>query len=484
METLGQVLPMLPEIVLAFFALALLLGGVLNGDKIAGPLCRLGAFALLGIVAVMAAYGLSGGYEIAKPVGNGMLLADGYSAVMKIMALSAAAVALILAPDFLSKAGVSRIEYPVLVCLAALGMMLMLSAHNFLMLYVGLELQSLALYVLAAFQRDTVRSSEAGLKYFVLGALSSGFLLYGISMLYGYCGSVDFVQVADMLQRGGGNAMKLAVLLVLVALAFKIAAAPFHMWTPDVYEGAPTPVTAFFAVAPKVAAFGLLMRVLLVPFAPLTADWQTILIVLSLASMAIGAFGALGQSNLKRLLAYSSIGHVGFLLMGVAAAGEVGVEATIVYLAFYVIMSLAAFAVLLQMRRGGDLVETIPDLAGVSRRQPLLAMVMAAVMFSMAGVPPLVGFFTKVYVLAAAAQAGLMGLAVAGVLLSVVSAFYYLKVVKVMYFDEPAAPFETPAAPDVSGVMVACGLLTALGLFLVSPIALLASYAAHNLFLK
>jgi NADH-quinone oxidoreductase subunit N len=323
---------------------------------------------------------------------------------------------------------------------------MLISASDFIALYLGLELMSLALYVTAAYRRDDLRASEAGLKYFVLGALSSGMLLYGISLMYGFSGTVSFKAVALALTGPAPLGVVFGLVFLMSGLAFKISAVPFHMWTPDVYEGAPTPVTTFFASAPKMAAMAVLVRVLVTAFPHISHEWRQIVTFIAIASMGLGAFAAIGQTNIKRLMAYSSIGHMGFALVGVAAGTVEGAQGVVIYMAIYLFMTLGTFAGILSMRRGGEYVETIEDLAGLSRTNPWMAFFFAAMMFSLAGLPPLAGFFAKFYVFAAAVNSGLYGLAVIGVLLSVVSAFYYLRIVKIMYFDEAAAPFDATSA--------------------------------------
>jgi len=338
-----------------------------------------------------------------------------------------------------------KFEYPVLIMLATLGMMLMISANSMLSLYLGLELQSLAIYVLAAINRDSLRSTEAGLKYFVLGALSSGMLLYGASLLYGVTGSTGYAQIAAAAQAEGMTqnlGLTAGLVFVLVGLAFKVSAVPFHMWTPDVYEGAPTPVTTFFAAAPKVAAMALLIRFTQAALPSVALQWQQIIIFLSIASMVLGAFAAIGQTNIKRLLAYSSIGHVGFALIGLAANNAEGTAGVLIYLTIYVFMTLGAFACVLAMRRNDGNVEEISELAGLAKTDLRLASVFAILMFSLAGIPPLAGFWAKWYAFLPAIKAGLYPLAIIGVVTSVIGAFYYLRIVKIMFFDEAAAPFE------------------------------------------
>ena len=356
----------------------------------------------------------------------------------------------------------AKFEYPVLILFATVGMMMMVSANDLMALYMGLELQSLSLYVVAAFRRDTLRSSEAGLKYFVLGALSSGLLLFGASLVYGFVGSTNFTALASALAGTETPAIGLVFGLAFVAagLAFKISAVPFHMWTPDVYEGAPMPVTAFFASAPKVAAMGLFLTVMMGPFEPLTDSWRQIIVFVALASMVLGALAAIYQTKIKRLMAYSSIGHMGFALVGLAAGTQDGVEGVIVYMAIYMVMTLGAFGVLLALERDASQVSLIKDLSGLGRSHPGLAAAMAIFMFSMAGIPPLAGFFGKLYVFMAAYNAGLYSLVVIGLLTSVISAFYYIRIVKVMYFDEAEESVDRIRGLEISGVIAVAGLIT------------------------
>ncbi|MDB5373589.1 MAG: NADH-quinone oxidoreductase subunit NuoN, partial [Belnapia sp.] len=383
---------------------------------------------------------------------------------------------------FNEREGLGRFEYPVLVVFATLGAMVMISANDLMSLYIGLELLSLPLYVIAAFNRDNGRSAEAGLKYFVLGALASGLLLYGASLVYGFAGTTNFDRLADAFSAGQGISagVIVGVVFVIAGLAFKISAVPFHMWTPDVYEGAPTPVTAYFASAPKVAAVALMARVLLGPFGDLIAQWQQVILLISMGSMILGGFAAIGQTNLKRLMAYSSIGHVGYALMGLAVGSDIGLRGLLVYMAIYVFMNLGTFAVLVAMRRQGRAVERIEDLAGLGRTDPTTAMWMAIFMFSMAGIPPLAGFFGKLYVFLAAVQGGFWTLAVIGVLTSVVSAYYYLRVVKVMYFDQPVGALDQAPA-SLTIVMAGSGLFTLLFCLWPAPMLAAAQAAAAAL---
>ena len=469
----------LPEIVLAVLSMALLMFGVFRKGDTADAV-TIGALVSLGLAAVLVIWGGEG-----KALAfNGAFVTDTFGRLMKVLALFGSAVAIALSVHFMKRDGSHRFEYPVLILLATVGMMMMISANNLIALYMGLELQSLALYVLAAINRDSARASEAGLKYFVLGALSSGMLLYGSSLVYGFTGSTAFPQIAEYLgAQGAGIGLIFGLVFIIAGLAFKISAVPFHMWTPDVYEGAPTPVTAFFAAAPKVAAMALLIRVMVTPFGHSVADWQQILVFVSIASMALGAFAAIGQSNIKRLLAYSSIGHMGFALVGLAAGTQEGVQGVVVYMMIYMLMTLGVFACVIAMRRKGNQVEEISDLAGLSRHNKPLAFVLAMLMFSLAGVPPLAGFFGKYFVFLAAVHAGLYALAIIGVIASVVGAYYYLRVVKIIYFDEPAEAFDTVDG-EVKLVAYTAGAFTVLFVlpWIAAPLIDLAAQAAKSLY--
>lgn len=444
--------PLLPEIFLAIAAmLILMIGAVRSGTPVPGgetspAAMREGALATWVAILVLAV----AMYFVATPpvrtvaMFDGAFIGDAYARFFKILILTGAIGALLLSFDYLNRHKLLQFEYPVLVLLSVVGMMMMVSAGDLVSLYLAIELQSLALYVLAAIRRDDVKSSEAGLKYFVLGALSSGMLLYGASLIYGFTGSTNFTIIAQVAQQPGAAAnigLIVGLVFLLVGLAFKVSAVPFHMWTPDVYEGAPTPVTAFFAAVPKLAAMALLVRVLSTAFPGDGVKWQQIIVFLSIASMFLGAFAAIGQNNIKRLLAYSSIGHVGFALVGLAANSEAGVQGVLVYLAIYLPMTLGAFACVLAMRREDGPVEEISELAGLSKTNPTMAFILAALMFSLAGIPPLAGFLAKLYVFRAAVEANLWALAVLGVIASVIGAYYYLRVVKIMFFDEAKAPF-------------------------------------------
>lgn len=414
---------------------------------------------------------------------NGVFIVDGFARYMKALVLGGAAATLLISLSNSKEHGIDKFEYAVLVLLATLGMMIMVSANDLMSLYIGLELQSLALYVVAAMKREDRKATEAGIKYFVLGALSSGMLLYGASLVYGFTGTTQIDQiVAAITLESRSIGLIFGMVFLLAGIAFKISAVPFHMWTPDVYEGAPTPVTAFFAAAPKVAAMALFIRVTTVSFAPITHDWQQIIIFLSIASMVLAAFAAIGQNNLKRLLAYSSIGHVGFALVGLSAGTETGVEGVAVYMAIYIAMTVGIFACVLALRTESGPVETISELAGLAQKRPFVAAVIAILMFSLIGLPPLAGFFAKWQVFLAAVEQNLFLLAVIGVLASAVSAFYYLRIVKVMYFDEPVAEFA--AVPgELNVVMAGIGfLIVAYFVTVGSPLTAAAQIAAGSLF--
>ena len=453
----------LPEVILSVSSLLLLLAGAWGGDN------RTPAISIVAVAALIAA-----SFVAASPVTHGsafhgLYTSDAFSAFAKVLIYGAAAVSIIIAPRFFAREAALRAEYPVLILLSSIGMGMMVSAADLLTLYVGLELQSLAAYVLASFMRRDNRSAEAGLKYFVLGALASGILLYGISLLYGFTGTTIFRDIANAAGDGLSTGELFGVVFVLAGLAFKISAVPFHMWTPDVYEGAPTPVTAFFASAPKVAAMGLLVRVSIEALGPASTSWQQIIIFAALASTILGGVAAIGQTNIKRLLAYSSINNVGFALFGLAAGTPEGVSGTMTYMAVYVVMTLGSFLCVLQMRdANGEPVETIGSLSGLSRSRPALAAAFAVFMFSLAGIPPLFGFWPKFLVFDALVGVGLWPLAMIGIATSVIGAFYYLKIVKTMYFDEPAPTKFAPAESQVERGLIAASALA------VSPLGYLA----------
>ncbi|MXO59584.1 NADH-quinone oxidoreductase subunit NuoN [Altererythrobacter salegens] len=428
-----------PEILLSLSGLALLLVAAWVGDKASRLISILSCVALGGAFFLVAPAVCGGALGPDTMAFGGQFTADAFAGLAKLMIYAAAGAALVIAPAFFERFNMMRAEYPILVLFAALGMGIMVSATNLLTLYVGLELNSLAAYVLASFLRTDGRSAEAGLKYFVLGALASGILLFGMSLTYGFTGTTSFDGIRAALSGGMTTGALFGVTFMLAGLAFKISAVPFHMWTPDVYEGAPTPVTAFFASAPKVAAIALSARVALDAFGPQWLAWQQIVVFAAIASIVVGALGAIGQANIKRLLAYSSINNVGFILIGLAAATQAGASAMLVYLAIYVAMTVGSFVAVLMLKDAeGNYVEGIADLAGLSRTQPLLALCLAMMMFSLAGIPPLFGFWGKFVVFQAAVQADLVPLAALGIAASVIGAFYYIKIVKVMYFDEPA----------------------------------------------
>lgn len=467
-----------PELVLIGGALLLLMLGAFYGERGAPLIERLGVL-VLGAAA----------YAVLHVGGEGMatfggsFVVDRFALFMKFICFVGAMIALALAPNYLARETERRFEYAVLVLLCSVGMGVMISARDFTILYLGLELQSLSIYVLAAFERDKLRSTEAGLKYFVLGALSSGMLLYGISLVYGFTGTTDFLAISGAIE---GKALSVGLIFglvfILAGISFKLSAVPFHMWAPDVYEGAPTPVAAFIASAPKIAATAMLVRMLFEAFPHAAPAWQQIITFISIASMILGAFAAIGQRNIKRLLAYSSIGHIGFMLLGLASASEAGVTSVLIYMMIYMVMTLGAFALVLAMRaKDGTAIEQIEDLAGYARAQPLSAFMLAMLLFSLAGIPPLAGFFAKYFVFLAAIKAGLFTLAVIGVLSSVVGAYYYLRVVKLMYFDAPARDF-APIAGEQRLVLYLSGAFVLLFIIYPSVFVGAAAQAAHALF--
>ncbi len=474
-------MPALPEIWLAVAGMALLMIGVFRGDKGTRSLSWLSVLVLL-----VAAFLVMGGAPGRTVAFGGQFVTDAFAIFVKVLVLLGSAVSIVLALDYIEREDMGRFEYPVLIVLATLGMLVMVSANDLITLYLGLELQSLALYVVASFQRDRIRSTEAGLKYFVLGALSSGMLLYGCSMIYGATGATGFEAIAQSVADNEGAAsigLVFGIVFLAAGLAFKVSAVPFHMWTPDVYEGAPTPVTALFAIAPKAAAVALFVRVMIGPFGELVIDWRPILMAISIGSMALGSIAAINQTNIKRLLAYSSIGNMGYALVGLAAGTESGVRGVLIYLAIYLVMTAGSFAVVLSMRQGGKMVENISDLAGLSRTHPAMALAFAIFLFSLAGIPPLAGFFGKLYVFLAAVEAGLYTLAVIGVLTSVVGAFYYLRIIKIMYFDEAAVPLDKDAIGGTVGAVQAVSALLILLFFIwPSPVLTTAAMAARALF--
>ncbi|MBK5567330.1 NADH-quinone oxidoreductase subunit NuoN [Ensifer sp. 2YAB10] len=467
----------IPELILAVGAMALLMIGVFAGEKSASTVTGL-AVALLIIAGLWLVLKTGEGSAY-----GGAFLSDPFAKFMKVLALIGSITALVMTVGHARSAQIDRFEFPVLLVLATLGMLLMISANDLISLYLSLELQSLALYVVAAINRDSVRSTEAGLKYFVLGALSSGMLLYGMSLIYGFTGHTGFTQIAAALTAEGRSlGLIFGLVFVLAGLAFKISAVPFHMWTPDVYEGAPTPVTAFFAAAPKVAAMAILVRIVINAFEPVVADWQQIIVFISIASMLLGSFAAIGQRNIKRLMAYSSIGHMGYALVGLAAGSMAGVRGVLLYMLIYMVMTLGTFACILAMRRKeGENVENVDDLAGLSQTNPFMACVLTVLMFSLAGIPPMAGFFGKYFVFMAAIEAQLYALAIIGVLASVVGAYYYLRVIKVMWFDEAKGEFARTAG-ELKLVFGLSGLFV-LGYVLIGgPLGSAAEVAARTFF--
>ncbi|MBD88396.1 MAG: NADH-quinone oxidoreductase subunit NuoN [Rhodospirillaceae bacterium] len=476
---LSKLILVLPELVLLGAALSLLMFGVFRREQSDSGITSL-AVVFMGLALV---------FVFAIPnseitIFDGLLINDPFAKFMKSLVLIGAMLTLIMGYGYRKRGELVNFEYPVLILFATLGMLLMISANNLMALYIGIELQSLSLYVIAAFDRDSRRSGEAGLKYFILGALSSGLLLYGCSLVYGFSGSTSFEGIASALNTIGADSIGLTIGMVFLCagLAFKVSAVPFHMWTPDVYEGSPTPSTAFFAAAPKIAGVAIFIRVLVDPFADLVAQWQQVVIAISVASMSLGTLAAIYQTNIKRLMAYSSIANIGYALVGLAAGTSDGVQSVIIYMSIYLIMIVGTFGCILSMRVHGQMMEDINDLAGLGRTNPLLAIALTALMFSFVGIPPLAGFFGKLYVFLAAINAGLYWLAVIGLLTSVVGAFYYLRIVKLMYFDEARESFDSPIDKELVAVIAFCSILV--GLFFAYPTPMIkgAAVAAETLF--
>jgi len=469
-----------PELILTIGGLITLMLGTFFGDRNVG-LYQLSSLLTLAAAAaaVVALFGID------ATVFSGTLSVDNFGGFAKLLIYAASFISIIIAPRFFSGGGM-RAEYPTLILFATLGMGIMASSRDLMTLYVGLELNSLAAYVLASFMRTDERSTEAGLKYFVLGALASGMLLYGISLLYGFTGTTDFAGIAKVMGGELNIGLIFGIVFVLAGLGFKISAVPFHMWTPDVYEGAPTPVTTFFATAPKVAAMALMTRVVIDAMGPAVSAWQQIIIFLSLASIIVGAVGAIGQKNIKRLLAYSSINNVGFMLIGLAAGTQQGVEAVLTYLLVYMVTTLGAFLVVLQLRDAdGNYIESISALAGLSQRRPGLAAAMAVFMFSLAGIPPLFGFWPKYLVFEAAVNAHLVPLAVAGIVASVIGAFYYIAIIKKMYFDDKSdTEFATGGGAIVEDAVITASALwlSVIGYLFIPLLAVVSASAAAVLF--
>lgn len=467
----------LPEIFLSCSAMAILMYGVFARPERSFVMSSMLAVGALLLTAMLVLSGTPGvGY-------NGLFTVDAYSHFAKLLILVAVGLGVVMSLDYAEHANMQRFEFPILMLLAAVGMMLMVSATSLMTLYLGLELMSLSIYVLAAFARDERRSAEAGLKYFVLGALASGLLLYGVSLVYGFSGSMSFAEIGRAMAdpKTASPGLTVGIVFIVAGLAFKVSAVPFHMWTPDVYEGAPTPVTAFMGTAPKVAAIVLLVRLLSDPFGALLGQWQQLIVLVSIASMALGSLAAIGQRNIKRLMAYSSIGHMGYALIGLAAGTGAGVRGVLIYMLTYVFMNAGTFACIIAMRRQGRNVEGVSDLSGLGRTDPAMALAIAIFMFSMAGIPPFSGFWGKYFIFTAAVQQGMWLLAVIGVLTSVIGAFYYIRIIKVMYFDPAGEKFDRrPAA--LSFVAAATGLITAFFFLFPTPVVDAAQLAARAVF--
>ncbi len=477
MDTIPALAPAYPEIFMAIAAMALLMLGVFRSNDSTTLISWLS----IGVMVIAGLLILRG--PEAEVTFNGLFIVNDFTSFAKILTLIGAAVSLLLINNWVHDVKIARFELPLVVLFAALGMMMMLSANDLISLYMGLELQSLSLYVLAAIQRENQRATEAGVKYFVLGALASGLLLYGSSLVYGFSGTTSFDGIATALQDSEGSVgLIIGIVFVVSGLAFKVSAVPFHMWTPDVYEGAPTPVTAFFSIAPKIAALCLFLRVLVGPFEPMIEQWQQVVMLIAVLSMLWGSVAAIAQTNIKRLMAYSSIGHVGYALIGLVVGNEEGARGLLIYLLIYLFMNVGTFAAILSMRIKGKHVEQISDLSGLVKNHPGMALALGALMFSMAGIPPLAGFLGKFYIFVAAVNAGFVPLAIIGVLASVVGAFYYLRIIKIMYFDEPAEAFDKPDFVPGAIFVISAALMV---IYFVIPAPLVggAAAAARTLFL-
>src|SRR6516165_1790243 len=471
----SNLLPLAPELVLGIGAMLLLMLGAYRDERIVRVV------AVAAILLLVAA----GAIVCLLPAGkltsfDGSFVVDNFARFLKVLAAIGSVAAIAMSIDFAKQERQQRFEYSVLIVLSTLGMFMLISAADLIALYLGLELMSLPLYVVAASHRDNLRSTEAGLKYFVLGALSSGMLLYGASLVYGFTGTVSFSGIAQAASAGGVGLI-FGLVFLFAGFCFKVSVVPFHMWTPDVYEGAPTPITSFFAAAVKVGGIAMFVRATISAFPGITTQWQQILVFVAIASMALGSFAAIGQRNIKRLMAYSSIAHMGFALIGLAAGTEQGVRGVMIYMVIYVAMTLGSFAFIMAMRSDGRNVENIADLSGLARTRPTMAFFFGLLLFSLAGVPPLAGFFAKFYVFLAAIEAGLYGLAVIGILTSVVGVYYYLMIVKVMCFDEPKGRIE-PMANDLTLVLGASGLFNLLLCIYPAPLIEAAGTAAKSLF--
>jgi NADH-quinone oxidoreductase subunit N len=467
----------LPEVLLSLYAMAALMFGVYTGKDKAAPLI---SWATAGLFLAMALW-IGVGGEGERSAFHGMFIDDPFARFAKVTILVSAAAVLVISQDYMIRRDLLRFEYPVLLVLAVIGMMMMVSAGDLMALYMGLELQSLSLYVIAALRRDSVKSTEAGLKYFVLGALSSGLLLYGASLTYGFAGTTEFSGILSTLHGEVPLGLLFGLVFMLAGLSFKISAVPFHMWTPDVYEGSPTPVTAFFATAPKVAAMALLARLAHDAFGAIPGDWGQVLAALAVLSMFVGAIAAIGQRDIKRLMAYSSIAHMGFALMGLASGTAEGVQAMMIYMVIYVTMNVGTFAFILSMEKDGRPVTNIESLNQFAKSEPLKALAMLVLMFSLAGVPPMVGFFGKFYVLKAAVDAGMTWLALAGAVASVIGAFYYLRIVFYMYFGKESDGMESRMAPVQWAVLMAVALVMVAGIVNLFGIESIAAVAAEAL---
>ncbi len=475
--TLSSLIPIFPELFLAISAMLLLVIGVLKGNSST----RLISWGSVIAFAIALLIMTKGGIDT-EPALNNMFVQTSFTFFMKLLVMAGLITSITLSVQYLYQDNIIRFEYPLLALFSGIGMMLMISANDMLSLYMGLELQSLSLYVLAAIHRDHIKSAESGMKYFILGAISSGMLLFGISLIYGFTGSTNFELIGTTLANELSLGAVIGFVFILAALAFKISAVPFHMWTPDVYEGAPTSVTALFALVPKIAAFALIIRLLFIPFASLHDQWFQIMWLLAFLSMAVGAFAGLRQNNIKRLIAYSSIGNIGYALIGLVAGGEAGLSAVMVYLTLYMVMTAGIFGIILCMRRDGYGVTDISDLAGLSRNTPWLAYPLAIFMFSISGIPPLAGFFSKYLIFQAAIESGLYTLAVIGVLTSVVASYYYLRIIKTMFFDEPDDKFDSTIESSRK-LIIGLSLFVVVGfIFNPSPLIEISANAVRGLF--
>ena len=444
---------LLPEIFLTFSIFSILMIGVFIKNSF-NLIFNLSTIIIIIVITI-----ILNSTNITEKIFLESFIKDAFSNFFKILILVASLFVLNSSKTFIQDNKIDKFEYPIIILISILGMFFMLSSNDLILFYLGLELQSLALYILASIDRDNLRSSESGIKYFVLSALSSGLLLYGCSLLYGFTGSTNFELIADQLDRENVGAV-FAMVFILVGLAFKISAVPFHMWTPDVYEGAPTSITSFFAVVPKVAGLALLIKFMFVPFSKILIEWQTIIIFISISSMILGAVAAIVQTNIKRLLAYSSIGHIGYALAGVATGAVSGYNSSVVYITIYVVMNIGAFSCLYLMKKNGEYKENISDLSGISKKHPVLALSLLIILFSLAGIPPLGGFFAKFYVFSAVLEQKMYALAIIGLLTTVISAFYYLRVIKIIYFDDSILSFDvTKNKVAQATILLSCGIL-------------------------